>query len=361
MAKKKSSKKVSRKKIAKKSVVKKTSKRSSSVAKNTQSEQAHKNAGSDVGARKSIGWQRHAPLVLLFFGVILVIAGVFYLLTTHEDSVLEDGVLVSFAGSVITQEQVEIQYQALPEQTRAMVSREDVLEQLINEELVIMHARNQGESVSVDELEEEISALLRQTSASREELESNVEASLGLSLGELVERSILFNRGSELIIQDVASPSEEEARAFYDDNSDLFEQGAQVRARHILVEEEALADELLARVNEGEDFCALVEEYSQDPGSVSNCGEYTFGRGVMVAPFEELSFSLEVGNTGIAPTSFGFHIIEKLEDIDSGSVSFNDVRGDIIRELLRERQETAFRLFLEDMREQANIQYASFE
>ena len=52
---------------------------------------------------------------------------------------------------------------------------------------------------------------------------------------------------------------------------------------------------LRQRIVDGEDFAALAEEYSDDPGSSLNGGDLGwFGRGVMVPPFEEAAFALEV-------------------------------------------------------------------
>jgi parvulin-like peptidyl-prolyl isomerase len=77
----------------------------------------------------------------------------------------------------------------------------------------------------------------------------------------------------------------------------------------------ALANELRQRILNGEDFAALAAEYSDDPGSGANGGDLGwFGRGAMVAPFEEAAFSLEIGAISEPIRSdFGYHLIEVLE------------------------------------------------
>ncbi len=80
-------------------------------------------------------------------------------------------------------------------------------------------------------------------------------------------------------------------------------------------EARALAEEIRQRILAGEDFATLAQEYSSDTASGAAGGDLGwFGRGSMVAPFEEAAFSLEVGEISEPIRSdFGYHIIEVLE------------------------------------------------
>ncbi|MFO7633184.1 MAG: peptidylprolyl isomerase [Caldilinea sp.] len=77
----------------------------------------------------------------------------------------------------------------------------------------------------------------------------------------------------------------------------------------------ALANELRQRLLDGEDFAVLAAEYSDDPGSAAQGGDLGwFGRGQMVAPFEEAAFGLAVDEISEPVESdFGYHIIQVLE------------------------------------------------
>lgn len=72
----------------------------------------------------------------------------------------------------------------------------------------------------------------------------------------------------------------------------------------------AKAQEVLAKANAGDDFTKLVEEYSEDTGSIDNGGEYTFARGEFVPEFEDAAYSMEPGQiSDIVESTYGYHII----------------------------------------------------
>lgn len=88
----------------------------------------------------------------------------------------------------------------------------------------------------------------------------------------------------------------------------------QANARHILVETEDEAKDVIARLKAGEDFAALAEELSQDTGSAANGGELGFApQGRFVEPFDEAVFSLPIGEiSDPVETQFGWHVIQVL-------------------------------------------------
>ena len=90
-------------------------------------------------------------------------------------------------------------------------------------------------------------------------------------------------------------------------------------------EQRAKAEEILARALNGEDFAALANEFSQDPGNdAGGEGQKRGGlyedvkTGQMVKPFEEAALSVEPGQVvpNIVESDYGFHII-KLEGKDA--------------------------------------------
>ena len=143
-----------------------------------------------------------------------------------------------------------------------------------------------------------------------------------------------------------------EVRKYYDENRGQFETKQERQASHILIavdasasaaekqKARARADELYQQLKQKPDrFGELAKQYSQDPGSAANGGDLGFfSRGGMPKPFEETVFAMKAGE--IAPpveTQYGFHII-RLTNIKGGEVrSFEETRGQIEKELRRQR------------------------
>ncbi len=87
------------------------------------------------------------------------------------------------------------------------------------------------------------------------------------------------------------------------------------KASHILVKTEEQAKELLRKLNLGESFEKLAQEFSQCPSRKRGGSLGEFGRGQMVREFEKAVFSAKKGQIiGPIKTQFGWHII-RVEDL----------------------------------------------
>lgn len=82
---------------------------------------------------------------------------------------------------------------------------------------------------------------------------------------------------------------------------------------HILVKTQKEAKELKARIENGEDFGTLAQQYSSCPSKAQGGDLGWFGPGQMVKPFEHASFSGKPGDIAVCRTQFGWHVIRILE------------------------------------------------
>ncbi|MBK5299383.1 MAG: SurA N-terminal domain-containing protein [Vicinamibacteria bacterium] len=141
-----------------------------------------------------------------------------------------------------------------------------------------------------------------------------------------------------------------EVEKYYRDNEPQYTTPEQVRASHILLKTEgkdeaavkARAEALLTQVKGGADFAALARKESEDDQSKAQGGDLDyFGRGRMVKEFEEVAFSLPVGQVSdLVKSSFGFHIIRVTDKKPEARRSLDQVRQQITDQLAFERAQT---------------------
>ena len=99
----------------------------------------------------------------------------------------------------------------------------------------------------------------------------------------------------------------EAVNELYNEYTSKFESQKEVSAKHILVETEEKAKEVIAKLKKGEDFVKLAGEYSKD--SVADLGYFTAE--MMVPEFSKAAFAMNKGEYSKTPvkTEFGYHVI----------------------------------------------------
>lgn len=124
--------------------------------------------------------------------------------------------------------------------------------------------------------------------------------------------------------------TDEEAQAYYDAIEPT------IQASHILVDDEALAKDIIKKLDGGADFAELAKEYSSD-SSAENGGDLgSFGRGKMVAEFETAAFALKDGEYTKEPvqSQFGYHIIKRTGTDEKEAFDAETVKGQMMDEVL---------------------------
>jgi peptidyl-prolyl cis-trans isomerase D len=154
-----------------------------------------------------------------------------------------------------------------------------------------------------------------------------------------------------------------EVEKYYRDNDQQWVTPEQVRASHILLKTEgkdeaavkARAEALLKQVKGGADFAALAKKESEDEVSKAQGGDLDFfGRNRMVKEFEEVAFSLPVGQVSdLVKSSFGYHIIKVTEKKPEARKSLDEVRQQITDQLAYERAQTQAGALADQVAQQA--------
>ncbi len=195
--------------------------------------------------------------------------------------------------------------------------RQQVLDLLVENELIRQRAAAQGITISDGQIDAEIEDTLNdllndgqaETPAEAQEyfegwLQGNYYTRE--EFREIIRLTLMTQQLREPVIASVPVTAEH------------------VRARHILVNSREDAEEVLTRLNNGEDFSALAAEYSVDVTTASNSGDLGwFARGSLLVPqVEEVAFSQDPNQiSDIIETDWGFHIIQTLEFDDNYEVT----------------------------------------
>jgi peptidyl-prolyl cis-trans isomerase C len=128
------------------------------------------------------------------------------------------------------------------------------------------------------------------------------------------------------------------------------------KSRHILVDNEKLANEIIAKLEgkKPEKFEDLVKKYSKDPGSATKGGELGWMAPANLVPeFSNAMTSLKKGEFTKKPvkTEFGWHIIQLEDTRKLEFPSFDQLKGRIASQLLQQD----LRVYLTDLKDKAKI------
>lgn len=184
--------------------------------------------------------------------------------------------------------------------------RQEVLADLIDFKLIEQYASANNIEVTESALDAEIDLLRTQAEANG----GTLPALLGLPADTAPD-----NVAQQ--IYEVLLTSAVEAHVFENATLDTL----QVRARHIVVNSEPEATDILVRLRNGEDFGTLAATFSQDSSTATAAGDLGWvARGELLhTEVEAIIFSLPAGTRHPIPvqSNLGWHIVEVLERDDS--------------------------------------------
>ncbi len=289
-------------------------------------------------------------LLFSLVAVLVVLAILVAAWFTFAPVTRSNGVMAYVDGVAIYEWELNAKYDTVAATSFFPVTKQDVLNSLIEKELLTKKAEELGIVVTATDAEESLNELIAQRGLTKEQIEQNLAAT-GLTLDNLLDdfkNFILIDRIANLTFRENITVENNEVIDYL---------AGKVLVRHILIlsdeENQEIYDQLDEIKTELEEdnskFCDYVTSLSQDPGSVDSCGEYFFGAGEMVPEFEEAAFTLASGEFEIVKTTYGYHLIEKL-DFD------NSIIEGAKNNILAEKSDQAYLVFIEELKSQAEIE-----
>lgn len=210
-------------------------------------------------------------------------------------------------------------------------ARDQVLEGLIDGALIQQGAVALGIQVSDEELDRQVEADIEAgggQAAFNEWLEATGQTREDYR--EMLRQSMISQRAMEAVTGGLQTEAE------------------QVHARHIQVESEEEAREILAQLQQGADFATLARERSTDLATRENGGDLGwFPRGMVAPELENAAFALQPGEVSdVLPLGEGYHLIQLVE---------REAARPLPPDMQIELQQAAFERWLAELRAAATI------
>ena len=223
----------------------------------------------------------------------------------------DDWIVARVNDSEILQSDVALAYSRLPErfhQVPINVIYPQIVQQLVDGELLFVAGRD-------DELQKDPEVLKQM-----DEFEK-------VAIQQVYMRRLIA-KGISVV----------ELQRIYDETIRKTEGPLEVRASHILVEDEQDATDIIKALNRGADFDKLARERSIGPSAPRGGDLGYFVRSAMVQPFADAAFALRPGTMvpGPVKSELGWHVIKVVDKRRQPAPSFEESRGQIEQQLTRD-------------------------
>lgn len=230
------------------------------------------------------------------------------------------------------------------------------LVQLIDRELIHGEARRLNISITEAELETALQSYRQDYPG------PSFEAMLqerGLTLKfwrEELKESLIMEKLLDQAVYSRVAITDMEVAAYFKDNHDQFDRPTQVRARQIVVAEEAEGQKVLDLLRQGQPFAEVAAEYSLSPDAQQGGDLGFFGRGEMPPEFDEIVFDLPVSRLSkLVKSEYGYHIFMVEEKRKAARLSKQEATEEIVSILEALKKEEVYLGWLQEMRARAVI------
>jgi peptidyl-prolyl cis-trans isomerase C len=253
--------------------------------------------------------------------------------------------------------------------------RRQALESIINTEVLYQIASEKGYEASEKQVNSEMDSM-KQRFGGDQQFQGALQQQ-GMSEDSLRENIARYYTIQQFIDEQFApevTVRDEEAKTFYEENTQAFKQEEQVRASHILIEVQEDAsdekkqqardtlEEVQQKLDDGAEFSEMARQYSEGP-SAKNGGDLGyFGRNQMVKAFEEKAFSMDPGEvSGIVESRFGYHLIKVTDRKEEQTAPYEEVKDRIISYLEEQRMGENINAYLEEQKNDMDIERTALQ
>lgn len=122
--------------------------------------------------------------------------------------------------------------------------------------------------------------------------------------------------------------------------------------------DEKTAKEVIAKLDNGEDFAELATKYSTDSTAESGGSLGYFEKGVMDEAFEEAAFALEIGKYSSKPveTDEGYHVIKVTDHTKAKEATYEEVKKEIKQTLNAQKTDEYYTTWIQGIMENYKVE-----
>lgn len=255
---------------------------------------------------------------------------------------------------------VDFEQSLQKDQQLSGIEREELqrsfLVQLIDRELIHGEARRLNISLTEADVETALQGYRQDyPGTSFEEMLDERGLTLQAWREELKE-SLIMEKLLEQAVYSRVAVTDEEVSAYFKANRKEFDRPEQVRARQIVVADEAEGQEVLGLLRQGRDFAEVAAEYSLSPDAEHGGDLGFFGRGEMPPEFDEIVFDLPVKRLSeLVKSEYGYHIFLVEEKRKAARLNKKEAAEEIRSILEGSKKEEVYLTWLQDMRARSVI------
>jgi peptidyl-prolyl cis-trans isomerase C len=175
---------------------------------------------------------------------------------------------------------------------------------------------------------------------------------LNFTKKDLLARLYLDN-----MTKNLETPTEAEAKTFYEQNKAQYAVPESVHLHHILVKTDKEAKDVLGRLKKGEKFPDVASQVSICPSKAKGGNLDWLPRGSLVKEIEDVAFTMKNGEiTGPVQTKFGYHVLLLEDKKPAQESTFDQVKDYILEQLKFQKQQDQYEKLAESLRKKLNVQ-----
>jgi len=245
-----------------------------------------------------------------------------------------------------------------------------ILEDLIDAE--VLYQQSQKESIKVDD--QTVNKQIEKIKKRFPDEKAYKKAMERMHMSEKdfraeIQRGLAINQLLDTHVRQKITVTDQECKKYYNTNQNLFKRKEQVKLSQIWIKVTPNSDEskkiqarkkietIQKKIKQGEDFGKLAKTYS-DGLAAKNEGVLGYiERGHMEKPFEDVAFSLKVGEvSGILENQSGYYLIKVADKKPAGIIPYKEVLPMIERQLKKEKKKTETKAYIENLKKSAKIE-----